>query len=159
SFNPIIFSVNPNDQNLVRHFSLWSAYINADYKIDEHLTAQIGFGHAERPPTLTELYSAGPFVAVLQQGPNRLYGDPHLDPEKLQQFDIGFKGNWERVRAGVAGFYAWIDDYITWDQQKGLSTLLNQVVYTNTDLARLAGGEIYLEVDANDWITPFGTVS
>src|SRR5262249_30180861 len=28
SFNPILFSVSPNDQNLVRHFGLWSAYIN-----------------------------------------------------------------------------------------------------------------------------------
>lgn len=157
--DPLIYSVDPNDANLARHFSLWSAYVNGEYKIDDHLSAQIGFGHAERPPTLTELYAAGPFIAVLQQGPNRLIGDPRLKPESLNQFDVGFKARWERLRAGVNGFYAWIQNYITYDQNKGQGSQLSQVVFTNTDLATLAGGEIYLEVDACDWVTPFGTAS
>src|SRR5262249_6293670 len=80
-FNPIVFSTSPTDMNLNRHFSLWSAYINGDYKIDEHLSAQAGFGFAQRPPTLTELYATGPFIALLQQGLTRTIGDPHLDPE------------------------------------------------------------------------------
>lgn len=157
--NPIIYSSNPNDPNLVRHFSLFSAYVNGEYKIDEHLTAQMGFGHSERQPTLTELYSDGPFVSVLQQGLNRLIGDPHLDPERLYQLDAGIKGRWERVRAGAAGFYSWIDKYITYDQNVGAGSVLNQVVFTNTDLATLGGGEMFLEVDAYDWVTPFSTVS
>jgi outer membrane receptor protein involved in Fe transport len=159
TLDPIIFSVDPNDENLVRHFTLWSAYLSGDYKIDEHLSAQMSFGHAERPPTLTELYSTGPFVAVLQQGLNRLIGDPHLKPERLNQFDIGFKGRWDKVRLGVNGFYSWIQDYITFDQNKALGSAINQVVFTNTDLATLAGGEAYVEVDVGDWVTPFGTAS
>jgi outer membrane receptor protein involved in Fe transport len=159
TLNPQIFSIDPTNPELVRHFDLWSGYITGEYNIDEHLSTQFGFGHAERPPTLTELYSDGPFVAVLQQGLNRLIGDPRLAPERVNQFDLGFKARWEHVRAGVAGFYAWIHDYITYDQNKGLGSQLSQVVFTNTDEARLAGGEMYLEVDAYDYVTPFGTVS
>ncbi len=33
------------------------------------------------------------------------------------------------------------------------------VAYTNTDLATLAGGELFAEYDATNWLTPFGTVS
>jgi outer membrane receptor protein involved in Fe transport len=157
--NPIIFSSNPNDPNLTRHFGLFAAYVNGEYKIDEHLTAQLGFGHAERPPTLTELYADGPFIAVLQQGPVRFIGDPHLDPENLQQVDVGIKGRWDRVRAGANGFYAFIDKYITFDLQKGGGSQIAQVVATNTDEATLAGGEAYIEVDAGDWVTPFSTLS
>src|SRR5262249_24485759 len=153
------FSVIPGDTNLVRHFTLWSGFINADYKIDDHLSAQIGYAHAQRPPTRTELYAAGPFVAVLQQGLNRLIGDPHLRFETDNQFDLGFKARYERLRFGVNGFYAWIQDYITYDQNKAQGSQISQVVYTNTDLARLAGGEIYLQVDAGDWLPPFGTAS
>ncbi len=159
TLDPLIYSVDPNDPNLIRHFSLWSGYLNGEYKINDHLTAQLGYGHAQRPPTLTELYATGAFIAVLQQGPNRLIGDPHLNPETDNQFDIGIKGNWERVRGGVNGFYAWIDNYITYDQNKAQGSSLSQVVFTNTNLARLAGGEAYLEVDACDWVTPFATAS
>lgn len=161
TFDPLIYSVAPNDPNLQRHFNLWSTYINADYKVDEHLTALIGYGYAQRPPTLTELYAAGPFVAVLQQGLDRLIGDPHLAPETLHQFDVGANWRSDRVRASVNGFYAWIDNYITYDANKvGNNALaINQVVFTNTDMATLAGGEAYVEVDVLDWLTPFGSMS
>jgi outer membrane receptor protein involved in Fe transport len=158
-FDPIAFSVNPNDPNLIRHFTLWAVYLNGEYKIDDHWSVQFGYGHAERPPSLTELYSAGEFVAVLQQGLNRLIGDPHLKPERVNQFDVGFKARWENFRMGVNGFYAWIDDYITYDQNKGVAGQINQVVFTNTDLATLAGGEAYVEGNLCPWLTPFGTVS
>ena len=39
----------------------------------------MGFGYAMRAPNLTELYSTGPLVGVLQPGLNRLIGDPRLD--------------------------------------------------------------------------------
>ena len=158
SFNPILFSVNPEDNNLTRHFTLWAVYLNGEYKIDDHWSFQFGYGHAEVPPSLTQLYSAGEFVSVLQQGLNRLIGDPHLKPERGNQFDVGFRTRYDHFRAGVNGFYAWIDDYITFDQNKGTGQI-NQVVFTNTDLATLAGGEAYVEGDLGAWLTPFGTVS
>jgi iron complex outermembrane recepter protein len=157
--DPLVYSVNPNDTNLDRHFDLWSAYVNAEYKIDEHLTANAGFGFAERPPTLTELYAAGPFIDVLQQGQSRLVGDPHLKYERLKQLDVGLRGDYDFVRFGANGFYAWIDNYITFDLNRSIGTNLSQVVFTNTDLATLAGGELYAEVDVLSWLTPFINVS
>src|SRR5262249_26730641 len=135
TLDPLTYSVLANDPNRDRHFFLWSAYLSADYKIDEHLTALASVGVAQRPPTLTELYAAGPFIAVLQQGLNRLVGDPHLRAERVKQFDVGFNADYDWFRAGANGFYAWIDNYITFDLNQSIGTNLTQVVFTNTDLA------------------------
>lgn len=169
SINPIIFSVNPTDDNLTQNFSLWSAYGTAEYKVDDHVTLLSGFGYAQRPPTLTELYADGPFINVLQTGLNRSIGDPHLNQEQLKQIDLGIKANYEKFRGGASAFYAWINDYITYDliQQTNFAPNLQStfqgtnsvIVFTNTDLATLAGGELYAEWDATCWLTPFSTVS
>ncbi|HKB41370.1 MAG TPA: TonB-dependent receptor, partial [Gemmataceae bacterium] len=158
SFDPIIFSSKPFGTDLSREFDLWAAFFAADYKIDEHLTSFLKFGHAERPPTITELYAAGPFVAVLQQGLNRLIGDPNLRAEKNNQFDIGLLGNYDNVRFGATGFYAFINDYITYDQNK-VTSGLSQVIFTNTELATLAGGELFADLDLTGYLTPFIIVS
>jgi outer membrane receptor protein involved in Fe transport len=162
TFDPIVYSADPTDPNLARHFSLFSSYLNGEYKLDEHLTAKMGIADAQRAPTLTELYAAGPFVGVLQQGLNRLVGDPHLSPETSRQLDIGLAANYERLRFNVNGFYNWIDNYITFDQNKtstALAGALTQVVFTNTNEATLAGGEAYVEYDLLDFFTPFGSMS
>jgi outer membrane receptor protein involved in Fe transport len=166
-FDPIIFSVSPFNNDLDRSFGLWSAYVSMDYKIDCHLTALASFGFAQRPPTLTELYAAGPYIAVLQQGLDRLYGDPNLLPEKMKQLDLGLRANYSWFRGGITGFYAWVDDYITYDLLFGTSSAssiagsnpIAQVVFTNTDRATLAGAEIYTEVDVTPWLTGFANTS
>ncbi|MBI1914054.1 MAG: TonB-dependent receptor [Planctomycetes bacterium] len=158
SFDPILFSTKPTTNDLSRHFDTRAAYVTADYKIDEHLTGYVKYGYAERPPTLTELYAAGPFVAVLQQGLNRLVGDPNLKAEKDNQVDAGLFGNYDNVRFGASGFYAFINNYITFDQNK-VGPGISQVVFTNTDLATLAGGELFADVDLTGYLTPFLTVS
>src|SRR5947209_17628921 len=81
--------------------------------------ALTSYGHAMRRPTSTELYAAGPFVGVLQQGTSRLIGDPSLAAERLNQFDVGLKGDYGWFKGGVTGFYAYINNYITFDQNKG----------------------------------------
>lgn len=159
SFNTTLFSVRPDDFNVDRSFDLVSTCVNMEYAIDEHLTALVGFGFAQRPPTLTELYSNGAFIALLQQGLNRTVGDPHLQPERDKQFDVGVRGNWGWVRGGVSGFYAWVENYITFDLITAQGSDLSQVVFANTDEASLAGGEMFAEVDVLTWLTPFITVS
>jgi outer membrane receptor protein involved in Fe transport len=174
SFNPNIFSSRPLDPNLNRHIGLWSAYLTGEYAIDNHLTALGGFGYAQRPPTLTELYAAGPFVNLLQQGLTRIIGDPHLLPEKMRQMDLGLRANYGWFRGGANGFYSWVDDYITYNQvtaavpynlvaptltsvSNGGSS--NGLVFTNTPRATLAGGELYGQADVTSWLTPFSTLS
>lgn len=162
SFNPIIFSSQPGNPDLRNEYFLWSAFVDLSYQIDEHWTVAGQFGYAMRPPTPTDLYATGPFIAVLQQGLDRLYGDPHLAPERAYQMEFDVRGNYAFLRAGVSGFYSWINDYITFDANSlGTSSRgpISQVVFTNTDLATLAGGEAFLEVDVTDWLATFANLT
>ncbi|MBX7104289.1 MAG: TonB-dependent receptor [Gemmataceae bacterium] len=156
--NPVIFSQAPWDNETTRNFGLFASYLSGEYKIDECLTGLMGFGYSMRAPTITELYADGPFVGILQPGFNRLIGEPRLDPEKLTQFDIGLRGDYGWFKGNVNAFYAWIHDYITFDRNKS-GEGITQVIFTNTDLATLAGGEIYGQIEATRWLTPFGSAT
>ncbi|MFT5524499.1 MAG: iron complex outermembrane receptor protein, partial [Pirellulaceae bacterium] len=94
-------------------FTLWSTYLTGEYQLTEVFSASAGVGLAQRPPTLTELYAMRPFESVLQQGLNRIQGNPFLRPERLKQIDIGLRAEQDSFRGGIRGFYAHIDDYIT----------------------------------------------
>lgn len=147
-----------------QHFQLFSAYLTADYDLNCEWTLSGGFGHAERPPTLTELYAFTPFLAILQQGFTSPAGELGLDPERLWQIDASLRGDYGRLRLGANGFYAWIDDYITFENAGPIGGVPAEqnalvVLFLNTDLATLSGGELYAEYDWNDWITPFANMS
>jgi len=132
-----------------------------------------GLGFAERPPTATELYALQSFLAILQQGFTAVVGNPDLAPEKLYQVDLGVKTNYDRFRAGLSGYCALIEDYITvapvstanapFGRQGSLvfSPFLTnslEVQFTNTGLATLIGFETYAEYDVTPWLTPFMTM-
>lgn len=163
SFDPILYSTfpgtPPGNQNLTRTFTLFSGFATAEYLVDENTTAFINYGYAERAPTLTELYAAGPFIGVLQQGTSRLIGDPNLSKERLHQIDAGLRLDYDWVEMGMTGFYALIQDYITYDANKLSDAGLTQVVYTNTDLATLAGTEMFVVAHVTEWLSPFATLS
>ena len=95
---------------------------------------------------MTELYAVTPFLAVFPQNVfTSPIGNPSLDSEKLYQIDLGLKAEYSDMRAGINGFYSWINDYIAFDS-------INPGVvysYVNTDLATLAGGEAYVDYDVN----------
>ena len=156
--DPIIYSTNPALTDDTRNFYLLAGYLQSQYKLTDELTAVASFGHSERAPTLTELYAAGPFVGVLQQGTSRLIGDPNLKSEKLNQFDLGLQADYGWFKGGASAFYGWVNDYITFDQNKG-GPGLTQVVYSNTYLATLAGTEMFAQMDITNWLTGFGTLT
>lgn len=156
--DPIIYSTNPNSTETDRNFYLLSGFMQSQYKITDEITGVLAFGHSERAPTITELYAAGPFLGVLQQGTSRLIGDPNLKSEKLTQFDLGLQADYKWFQFGAGVFYGWMNDYITYDQNKG-GPGLTQVVYTNTDLATLAGSELYGQMDLSSWLSSFGTLT
>jgi outer membrane receptor protein involved in Fe transport len=146
-----------------RQFSLWSAYLSSEYKYNKYWTGTLSFGTAERPPTLTELYANGPFQALLQNGLDSVIGNPNLQPERSYQFDVGLQLQAERLRAGINGFYSWINNYITFENEgfftaNGGNTPFTKFKFVNTELATLAGGEAYTEIDVTEWLTPFGTI-
>ena len=142
-------------------YSLWSAYVTGDYELTEMWTANLGFGMAQRPPTLTELYAMRPFESVLQQGLNRIQGYPFLRPERVKQLDVGLLADNEDFHGGIRGFYALIDDYIT---SQGLavdptsSTDRITSVFVNTPEATLSGGEIWGEWDVKPMYTLLGSM-
>lgn len=142
-----------------REFNLGSAFITADVLLNDHWTATGGGAFAMRRPTMTSLYANSPFLTVLPQfAGTSPFGNPSLNAEKRYQVDLGLRADYERFRGGINGFYAWVEDYITFD-----FLLLNTGVplygWTNTDLATLAGGELYGEYDVNCWLTAFGNMS
>lgn len=142
-------------------FELLSAFLTLDHEINACWTFNTGVGYAERPPNLTELYAAQTFMFLIQNGLNTVTGDPTLSPERLWQFDLGLDYDNGRTRAGMHGFHAWAHDYITFEATRTFTTTQIEQVslqYVNTDLATLAGCEMYLETDVNDWLTPFATL-
>ena len=139
--------------------------------VDRHLgfgdpefghTVTVGGGYAERPPTLTELFAAQPFMFLLQSGLNTVTGNPELLPERRWQVDVGWKYQARFVRTGIRGFHAWVHDLITYENIGVFPNNLPEQVrlkFVNTELATLAGAELYSEADATSWLTVFGTLS
>lgn len=158
AFDPIVYSSDPSNNALTRTYTLLAGFMQNEYKLDDNWTALAAFGHSERAPTLTELYAAGPFIGVLQQGTSRLIGDPNLKQERLTQIDLGVRADYDFFQAGGNLFYAWVQNYITYDANR-LSPGLTQVVYSNTNQAVLAGAELFAQMDVTPWLTPFGTLS
>ena len=156
--DPLVYSADRTDASLSRNDLLAAGFLSSEYKLDDNWTSTMSFGHAQRAPTLTELYAAGPFIGVLQQGTSRLIGDPNLHAEHLTQIDFGLRADYDFLTVGANAFYGWINNYITYDANR-LSPGLTQVVYTNTDLATLAGTELFAQADVTDWLTPFGTLA
>lgn len=153
-----------------RHFPMGSGYVTAEYKLNGCWTALGGFGYAMRPPTLTELYAFnGPFLALIQRGASAVFGNPHLNSERMYQVDAGLTADYGRFRAGVTAFHAWIQDYITFRPvvpfgAGGFSipervSVLFPVEFTNTDLATLVGGEVFANYDWSAWLTLFARLS
>ncbi|MFP6704222.1 MAG: TonB-dependent receptor [Planctomycetaceae bacterium] len=148
-----------------RQYQLWSAFATLRKDLGDGWTLSTAAGHAQRAPSLTELYTAQTFLFLLQNGQNTATGDPSLDPERLWQVDVGLDLDRGAIRGGLSGFHAWINDYITFENLRAAALpplgKVEQVSlqYVNTGLATLAGGEAYLEVDLNEWMTPFVTLS
>ena len=143
---------------------LWSLYGSLERQWTDKLVGAASVGFAQRPPTLTELYAAQPFLLLLQNGLNNVTGDPNLDEEKLIQFDLTLDYDGDRVRAGVRGFQGWAMDYITFENTNVVTGPPNGEVqqaslrYVNTDLATLVGGEAFLELFPKAMLSPFMTM-
>lgn len=145
-------------------FVPWSVFVTSEYELDCHWNILASAGRAVRPPSLTELYAAQPFMFLLQNGQNTVTGDPLLRPERKWQVDLGTFCEYDRFRGGINGFHAWINDYITFENLNVFRGPPNGQVeqvslkYVNTELATLSGVEMFGEYDLNDWITPFATL-
>lgn len=140
-------------------YNLLAAYITGESMLTDELTTYGNLGIAQRPPTLTELYAQQPFLAVVQNGFNYVVGNPFLSPPQAWQADIGVRANYEKFRGQASIFYAWIHNYITFQEVQPTTTGINGLQFVNTDLATLSGFELRGEYDVYDWLSPFATMS
>lgn len=147
----------PFPDDLDQDDTLYALYMMNDLQLTDGLRATIGFGEAQRPPTLVERYADGVFVSVLQSGFTRVIGNPRLAPEQLWQMDAGLYADYGDVRASIVGYHAWIQDYITYRGgvvRDPTGALL--VRYVNTPEATLTGFEFKAEKDlSSTWTTFF----
>ena len=150
------------EAELDQDFTMWSAYLTSRKELSPVWSLDAGCGFSQRPPTLTELYADQSFIGSLQQGLTFVDGDPLLKSEKLRQIDLGLNWNYDRFRGRLAGFYSWIEDYITYDLTTPADPefgLVNGVVFVNTDLATLSGFELNAEYDHTRCLSYFGRLS
>jgi hypothetical protein len=143
---------------------MFSGFIGAEKQLSDEWGASCNVGYAQRPPTLTELYAAQPFMLMLQNGLNNLTGDPTLAKEQLIQFDVGIEYKSDRLRTGWRGFHSWAFDYITYENTRVLLIPpdgdVGQVSlrYVNTDLATFLGTEWFGEFNPDSPFTPFASL-
>lgn len=156
------------DALLEQEDSLYAFYLMNEYAINPCWTLLAGFGHAQRPPTLTERYANGLFISYLQSGFTRVIGDPRLDPERDWHVDLGITAEHERWRGRATAFHSWVLDYVSvYDDQVGFFTGNDEISfpdarllrYYNVDLAALYGFETYGEFDVAPRLSVFGKMS
>lgn len=140
---------------------LASLYGSVSRRFSPRLITSTSIGYAEKPPGLTELYAAQPFLLLLQNGLNAVTGDPRLKRERLIQADFSVDYDGDSFRGGFRGFYGWHFDYITLENTRvvpgGLGGEVQQVSlrYVNTSLATIAGFESFAELFPKAHVTPF----
>lgn len=147
---------------LQQEFLLGAAYLTAEYQWSPYWSTNIGLGTANRQPTLTELYAEFALIGSLQRGLTFLYGDPELKSEKLYQIDFATRYSDGQTQFGASSYFAWINDFITYDLIDPPGTIpgfQEGAAFTNTDLATLAGFEVYGQHAINQIVSLFGTAS
>jgi outer membrane receptor protein involved in Fe transport len=152
-----VLVTNPD---LRRDDSLYAFYLTNDVQLDENWTVDAGFGHAQRPPTLTERYADGVFLGIFQNGFSRVIGNSFLKPERVWQVDLGLRGDYDYVHGGLRGFYSWILDYNTYEIIAVNDPMGAQLVRgITTKSATMAGFELDGSVDLTSLWTLFGSLA
>jgi len=148
------------DRDLDLSDILGSMYLTNDLQLTGAWRTRLGAGYAERLPDLSERYSDGLFLSVIQSGFSRVIGNPELKKERNWQLDFRLDGEYDNARIKFLAFNAWILDYITYSANviaDPLGARLLQVV--NTDYATLAGFETYGEYDFSEGFRSFGSLT
>ncbi len=139
---------------------LYAFYLNNRLELAEGWSVNLGGGHSQRPPTLTDRYADGLFLAIIQNGFSRVVGDPNLDVARNWQLDAGIEADNDWWRARMRGYHARIHDYLTYRVNPIIDpTGARILLSTNTNLALLSGCDASCDIDLNDWWTAFGVTN
>ncbi|TWU44059.1 Vitamin B12 transporter BtuB [Novipirellula aureliae] len=139
---------------------LGSFYLMNDIDLAKHWRTKFGFGYAERLPNLTDRYSDGLFLAIIQSGFSRVNGNPELSKERNWQVDARLDADYENVRGHISVFHSWILDYVTYAANPINDPLGARLLTAlNTDYATMMGFEMYGEADLLEGVQTFAGLS
>ncbi|MEM9826727.1 MAG: TonB-dependent receptor [Planctomycetota bacterium] len=138
---------------------LGSFFFTSDITLTQAWSSRLGMGYAERLPNLTDRYSDGLFLAIIQSGFSRVIGNPTIRKERNWQLDARLDGEFGDSRVRLTAFHSWILDYVTYraNETDPLGSRLLQAI--NTDLATLYGYEAYGEYDWTPGIQAFASLA
>lgn len=85
-------------------------------------------------------------------GGGSLLGNPDLDPEKSNNFELGARYTGEKLDGDFAIFYNYATDYISTEQ---IAEDINR--YVNADKAKTFGAELSLSYKINDYLNPYAS--
>lgn len=117
----------------------------------ENLALRASWAQGFRVPILTEKYIG----TAMGSSSGMTYGNPDLDPETSNNFEIGARYTNNGVNLDWALFYSISDDYIT-------SVPIAQTadyIYTNVAKAKSFGSELALSYDFENGITPYANLT
>ncbi|SDJ94340.1 TonB-dependent receptor domain-containing protein [Billgrantia gudaonensis] len=103
------------------------------YALDAHHTLRASYGTAFKAPSFNDLYT--PFG-----------GDPDLDPETSETFEVGVRGQFAPMFWDLAVYETTIDDLIDWKDQGG-----GMYAPVQIDAARIRGVELSAGAEIDAW--------
>ncbi|QLF92719.1 TonB-dependent vitamin B12 receptor [Pseudomonas sp. ABC1] len=108
-----------------------------NYELSDEVTVSAAYGTAFRAPTFNDLYYPASASTA---------GNPDVQPEESESFEIGLKGNQAWGEWSLNAFETRIDDLIVWSGS-GSSPMRPD----NVDVARIRGLESVLRTDFQGW--------
>jgi iron complex outermembrane receptor protein len=91
-----------------RDFSTWTGSVGVVWDFLDHWGLTASFNRPERAPTAEELYSNGPHAATAAYE----IGDPWLESETGQGFELSLRAEYERFEATLSAFATRYDNFI-----------------------------------------------
>jgi outer membrane receptor for ferrienterochelin and colicins len=113
-----------------------SPRLYALYKITDRINLKAGYGHAFRAPTVKQV-SEGYYAA---NGPHIFLGNPDVEPEKSNAYEVGAEYFGKNMFARAIFFYNAIDNLIAYDQI-GTDGSSRIYIAANVDKAETRGAE------------------
>lgn len=117
----------------------------------ENLALRASWAQGFRVPILTEKYIG----TVMGSTSGMTYGNPNLDPETSNNFEVGARYNNGGLNLDAALFYAISDDYIASVPIAGTE----DSIYINVAKARSFGSELALSYDFENGFTPYADLT
>ncbi|MFC3283460.1 TonB-dependent receptor domain-containing protein [Litchfieldella rifensis] len=102
------------------------------YELDDYHTLRASYGTAFKAPSFNQLYFPG-------------FGNPELDAETSETFELGIRGQYRRLFWDLAAYHTDAEDQIAFTEQGGL------LAPFNVDEARIRGVELSTGAELDAW--------